>query len=360
MIEDPLTLREQRTTVSKLGLDLIITPEREVKVVEINGANSGSSGLKKLTGRDVDLEIIEYLTHTELPLFHHGRMENLTFPPYVTELLSHQLLEGKDFRPRAAQGLERFALAAFPGKREDIEGIIWNTTFNRYLFNEQKYLLINPFAVEETTYDKARTHALFQGTLAHLRPQMTFVVRANRECDVSHFKPTTPYIILKPTDESIGRNVIAIPAEEIFASDSSLKEHPLATYRRQEKKAYQEPNVIMEELIPSIKITSQQTGEEHNACMRYLVLVESDGGEITVRHYGGYWRLAPNSVQSTDLQKKFVANYSSGAIPEHVSEEDLSLVRAVVDQFIPVLYRRMLRLPINERPDGLPAAAYCY
>lgn len=361
MVRDLLLEREQRRTISKLGLDLMITPDGNIKVVEINGVNSGSSGVRELTGRDIDLEMITDLAQNGIPLFHLGKLKDQVFPHFVSELSNQQLLARKWMHPRASQRTARFVLPIVPGSSDIFEGIIWNSESDYWVFNERKCLLINPFAVEYAARDKSRVHALFQGDLlAPLRPKMAFVVRENKECDVSDFKPNTAYLVLKPTDEMIGRNVIVVPTENIFCPDGSLKEHPLAVYRRREEGWYQEPNVIVEELIYSKKIGSSRTGKEHNGCMRYLILVESDKGEITIKHYGGYWRLAPGSIQDSNPQRQFVANYSNGAIPENISDDDLAQVRKCVDTFVPVLYRRMLRLPINERPDDLPIEAYCY
>ena len=94
--------------------------------------------------------------------------------------------------------------------------------------------------------------------------------------------------------------------------------------------------------------------------MRYIVIVNSDVRDISIKHFGGYWRLSPKSVSSGDLAGRLIANYSNGAIPEFVSDEDIELVEGVIDEFLPVLYRRLLRLPLNERPDDLKLTDYTY
>ncbi|MBI4151817.1 hypothetical protein HY496_02500 [Candidatus Woesearchaeota archaeon] len=358
---DSLVEREHRRTISKFGLDLIITPENSVKVIEINGASSGSAGLTELTGRYVDLEMIEYLSHVDLPLYHFLNLKTFTFPDNVIELEYDVLKRRNFFRPRAPRYAERFVLPVSPCSSDHLKGIIWNLGSCSYLFDEQKYLVVNPFAVENTSVDKALSHSLFCGEiLAPLRPKTTFVIQDNAQCDISSFRPTSEYLVFKPTDESLGRNIVVIPTEELYTHDGYIKEHPAVTYWRHQQSGYHEPNVIMEELMESKKIENSRTGKLHNACMRYLILVESENGEISIRHYGGYWRLTPHPVEDADLTKRFVANYSTGAIPEAVSPADLEIARKSIDQFIPILYRRMLRLPLNEKPDDLPIEAYCY
>ncbi|MBT3985129.1 hypothetical protein HOD38_00350 [archaeon] len=351
-----LDQREMRSTTSVLGFDIIITPDRRVKIVEINGANSGSSGLKKLSGgeRDIYGEMFEYIGSFSPKIYTAGKLQNSKLSSFVAELdLNHAFREGV-FRQIVPKDRSRFVLPRVP-EEQNIEAVIWNHLGDRAIFDEDRFIVINPYAIERATGSKDVMDVLFNGDFG-LRPLTHSILVANEEQLVLEqiAESKSDYFVIKPTDGIQGRKV------KIFSKQDVLDRGAVELYRSIEDGPYHEPNLILEELIPSQEIYSDKTGNNHFGCMRYLVVVNSDDGDMSIKHFGGYWRLSPKSIASGDLAGRLIANYSNGAIPEFVSEEDLALVSGVVDEFLPVLYKRLLRLPLNERPDDLKLIDYCY
>jgi len=351
-----LDQRAMRQTTSVLGFDVIITPSRSGKIVEINGANSGSSGLKKLSGgeRDIYREMFEYFESFAIRIYTAGRLQNAKSPPLVAELdLAHALREGI-CRPIVPKDRSRFVLPRVSEEQMN-EALIWNHLGDRAIFDEDRCIVINPYAIERATGSKDVMDVLFNGDFG-LRPLTHQILIANEEQPVLEqiAESESDYFVIKPIDGIQGRKVKIVSKQDV------LDQGAVRLYRSIEEGLYHEPNLILEELIPSQEIHSDKTGNNHFGCMRYLVVVNSVAGEVSIKHFGGYWRLSPKSVASDDLAGRLIANYSNGAIPEFVSEEDLDLVRGVVDEFLPVLYKRLLRLPLNERPDDLKLTDYCY
>lgn len=362
-IDDILAAREQRTTVSRFGIDIIITPKGELKIVEINGANSGGVGLRNLTGRDVGIEMLQYIAVMhDLPLYRWGRLENSVYPSFVQPADQEKMKLARQVRLVAPPKCTQFVLPAYPPEKDSFKAVIWNH-FPECIFDEQEFLVLNPFAVEDAAHRKDIAHQLLQGL--GVRPRMAYLRKDNEAIPLT--EPfSSEYVVIKPVDEYQGRLIKVLPSEtfDLGTALPGKSYHELLFWAFQQKgiSFSHEPTIIVEELIPSKKIFSQVTEQKHFGCMRYLILVESQRGKIRVNHYGGYWRLAPQPCTNTEvLQTKFVANYCNGAIPERVSRDDLSFVKKRVDEFFPVFYRRLLRLPINERPDdGMRLEDYCY
>jgi len=354
-----LIRREQRQTISFFGLDLIITPENQVKLVEINGANSGSQGLKELTGKDISREVFQYLDKFyALPIFRFGSLINAEYPWFVVKFDEEEFVG--DFRCVAPPELSNFVLPMHPPSHTPARGIVWNHLGNSYILNENHFLVVNPFAVERATNDKRLLGQLLNGDF-DLRPKSCRLLEDYIEHDLTEAIDSSPteYFVIKPVDEIQGKKILVVSKEDLVAK---LKEglSPVAVYRINEEESYEEPSLLLEELIPSKEIYSTETGKEHYGCMRYLVLVESGDGIIEIKHFGGYWRLAPGDVNCPDLNKRLIANYSNGAIPAEATDTELDLVKATVDDFLSTLYRRLLRLPLNERSDDIPLQDYCF
>lgn len=370
--------RELRMTISIFGIDVIITPEQDVKFIEFNGSRLGYKGLEELTGRTITKEIIFHLhDNYGLPIYLHTRsffkkseaidnlieMGSVHFFDNIFEKNNSSTNKIISYLPRTS--LRHFALPAYPHCEENCLGIIWNSNDMWEVIDETQYLVMNPHATLPLTTKNTCYH-LFKG-YGQFRPETIVVTENNQDRDVEEFllESSVDTIVLKPADESCGKDVFILQRKDITDfSGRKLLIHPADWYREVRRNAgmlFDEPTVVMEEFIRSKPLYSTQTGEHHAGCMRYVVLVESENGNIKITHFGGYWRLAPESLQSSHEQRKNIANYCNGAIAVQPSDEDLELVAKTVNEVVPVLYKRLLRFPMNEKPDrGMTIEDYCY
>gem|GEM_PF-3659851 len=348
--------RERRRSISVLGIDVMITPENAVRFIEINGAKAGSKGLQRITGRKAREEMWEFLT-TQVrkdgsdlggkPLYVFGRgrydVPGISFADMM-------LVKSGAARPLAPVEKRRALPIIEPPDVADIEGIVWNQHSNSTIVDETRYLVINPFSVAYAAHRKDITHELFYGMGG--MPRSAYAIKGRKIQPLQAFlrRSSSARFVMKPLDGSQGRGVEVIEREDIE------EHHAQARYLEM----HHAREAIIEELVESKPLKHHRDNSLHAGCMRYLVMVQSKEGRISIQHFGGYWRLAPDAIDSSDLQKALVANFSTGALPEHVNGNDLELVRAAVNKTIPRLYRRMLRLPLNERPDGIPIKGYCF
>ena len=358
-----MRLRELRTTISFLGLDIIITPENKVVYVEINGANSGTKGFKKVYSRHIPKEVLEYLQRTRsLPILQFGASKG---DAEIIALEEHSSFGKEDMYMVGPPDFFGFAKKAEPHIGNGQSAIVWNYHASHVFIDEKKYIVINPHAVSRAVHDKAIIHALFKGL--EERPQAYTILFRNKEQDHSKdiASSKASHFVIKATDESQGRKIVVCPREELFDPRENPRQSPVAYFRQKEEAFtfWNEPNIIIEELIESKEIPSQTTGRNHYGCIRYIILVESEKGNITIKPFGGYWRLCAGDVHDEDLERRYIANLSNPnmkAIPEPLSEKDDETIKESITTIIPTLYKRFLRMPVNERPDRVEISDYCF
>ena len=328
-----------------LGIDIKITPSGEVKVIEINGLNSGTYGFKKAGIREeifpedeqtptdgngkFSLEhlIMEHFIRNplEAKLQRHLRSYGYKQLAYISLIVLHE----KEFCDRLEGGLElnqklsrrklsrRNSLKSWVHQEWDLRyGPIAKTVVN----------------VERVLKDKLETSALFFDGIREFKPQSYKYIPESFELVKAIGEK---YIVIKPRWGKRGEGITII--------DASSKESNVPNYNS----AY-----ICESFIPSKPIYSQKTSKDHDGCMRYIVLVEKDKhGNVKVYHYGGYWRLCKKPITSDLDPDAMLANLCRGAIPERASSEDLSAVREAVNHFVPIFYKNMT--------DRIEAGHYC-
>ena len=197
---------EKRATLSLFGVDLKITPNNEVKIIELNGARSGMNGFGQCydpernmeavaslgnidwfdyrnyfpgnATRRTDIYWLNYLgflkdsLHNKLLLTFQGGCSALE--NYVSKIERfHQLdvesditgdhlvcsEKGVDFSRLGLEFLKEVPYGEketeFLMKFKDAESIIWNKSDQGYLrFDESRNLVINPYTIESIIEDK--------------------------------------------------------------------------------------------------------------------------------------------------------------------------------------------------------------
>ena len=100
---------------------------------------------------------------------------------------------------------------------------------------------------------------------------------------------------------------------------------------------------IVENYVPSKPIFSSWDGQRHDACGRYMIIVEENkDGSISVHHFGGYWRLAPDMFSKRMGLDSVRANLGQGALAEPLHRQESGLVRQTLDEHFPGIYRELV------------------
>lgn len=338
------------TSFAILGIDIKITPEGEVKVIEVNGANSGMKGFRK-AGVEYDGSENPSTTDISLMTFNHFFMGNLLcldFNPCEQALEQHLSSYGKEqlaFIGAKLQELADFGSKhwRFPGA-EKVLGV--SSKNDSYFFSseftinygmlsfdwESRYGTIarTLHKVEEALEDKIETDELFNNSshskllLRNFKPKTRpYTEKGLREL-VQQDNPE--YVVIKPKNGMRGEGLSVVKLQDLNQS-----EHPFNS------------SYVVEPFVPSRPIFSSETNSYHDGCMRYVVIVEENKfGEIKVFHFGGYWRLSPKPITDYGDLDSMRANLAQGALAQKTSEQELKLVRSAINQFVPEFYENLM------------------
>ncbi len=254
---------------------------------------------------------------------------------------------------------------------EEAECIVWNNTGHTFNFDPQRFFVINTHAMEWVTEYKRVAAKLMHPTMKN-----------TAWCNLSHFltlpgafrkqfpryvqKLPGEYLVLKPDDGACGRGVVILPKKALLNASGELRrdlpkifENP-GQYFKDERlvQAFAEltsfhasftyPTTIIEPFIESKAYLSPETGKMHRGCIRYMLVAQSNQGKISLQHFGGCVRLAPEPISDSPSLHAQVANISLGGHGAPLSPTDTQRLERWIDRFFPQFYRRLLRL------DGEP------
>ncbi|MDO8516690.1 MAG: hypothetical protein Q7S33_01060 [Nanoarchaeota archaeon] len=294
-----------------LGLDIKLPSQNDLKIIEVNGIQTGMNGFQEAGVQLEDgLDLLNFTENPceealkrhiqslgEIPInFISKKLRQLGEDPYRFEL------EGTKDKPIFYEVLKDI----HPG---------WDSRYG----NHAKILK----NIELILKDKLKTDFFFNNC-RHLKSKTYEYNPEEYQKLITLEKPK--FVVIKPYDGARGENV------EIFSADSKLEQRPVYSF-----------DLVAESFVHSKPILSKTDNKYHDGCMRYVVFAEEDKkGEITFNHFGGYWRLCPSPISNSLDIDAMRANLAQGAIPEKVSKEDLSFVRKTIDSQLPIFYKNLV------------------
>ena len=351
--EDPmLSMHNYRmdrlSSFAIMGIDFKITPDGQVKIIEINGINSGMKGFAEAKVEydgqhnpsvEEMRERFPFDLENEL-LWSYIKKEVDKRNPCDDALRSHLSKLGDAPLAYVAAKLQASnksscrmegAIAVFGDKPDDdIYSLVKMFNHDKSLhhvhygwerqFGEIADTLIG---IEKILEDKRRTDRLFEDQ-RDIKPVSYEYTEEGYQRMMAEHNPQ--FVVIKPSNGARGEYL------EIIDANTPPEERPQYSF-----------GFIAEPFIPSKPIKSSQDGKDHDGCMRYVVVAEeTKDGDIQIYHFGGYWRLSPNSLTDGLDIDAMRANLSQGALAEKVSDEDLALVRETVNREVPKFYRNLV------------------
>ncbi len=368
-------LREFHDSISLFGFDFKITPNTGVRLIEINGINSGMKGFERAYSEDVELQVLKHIKNKadkmKVPTLaiiypnhkkekikkariipvNYSDLKSVAIDPQKTRIYSFNrspylgykigpTLEVAVEEPKPFIKLQRAYKGRFPVDtairnsrfsygnntyEKDLVSVIINydTDLNVYEGNQ---LVINSASVEQFVNFK---HLLtkFQIPFAansqiFKREQLEFLLKAK------NFQQ----LLIKPNDGVLGDGISIF---ENVNSNSDLIDQLISKTELE--------TFLVQEFIPSKPIKSKETGELHDGCMRYIAVASHVDNKLEITHFGGYWRLNPNPINAeVNPTEKFVDNLAKGAIPQPCTKEEQEIALKAVNEILRTNYDTML------------------
>jgi len=404
--------REHRFTLGFFGLDFILGKDGSINLIEINGQHSGFKGFEEAYGAEHSLwpKIQSHLASYGLPvrIFQYdqedsgydgvsmedinqiflncskealeklGKGKNFTDDEYYyirkflppdelgeleksyTEILKEELrlreVDDSGVRRISTPGLD---VSDGLYSLDCSEQIIWNHNHYRFAYDESRVIAINPFEVQEAAENKAMSFLLFwNGMLPSygLWPMQD----EQFEDQVPHIFRfiKTPKVVIKPTNGKCGSGVVVLDKSDLLNSKGKLRRDFKEMIDKPEE-FFQDENLCsaIEKLRGEFSVIQPYVESRdfvhgnglHKGAVRYIVMVESNRGEINLTHFGGYARLAPQ-VEGID---GLVANIHRGAVSAPLSGRDKQRLKSWVDDRFPDFYRRALRVDLHDNFDSI-------
>ena len=287
-----------------VGVDAKITPEGKVKIIELNGINSGVKGITVLERRIKGLKdpenewIIDKFQDNKPARRVQALIDSygLSQMAYVSNRLSRQGVTSYRLRGGSA-----------------ITGAV-NPDWLRYddLSDRMAFFL-------KSFYEKRLVDSCFE----QFRDYKTRTIPFSKELLPGLIESSkSGYVIFKPVNGHRGEGIMVSDSTKIIVPD----------------------NYLMEEFIPSKSIKSSVTGQNHDGCMRVLFFLEArKDGTTRTEYCGGYWRLAPLPIDRYGELDAMRANLAQGALPEQVNAEDLAAARKVAEEIVPRVCGELLK-----------------
>jgi len=411
--------REHQTTIAYFGLDLMINKEGGIRCIEINGHNAGTKGFKEAYGEDFARKrVIEYLASFGLPVSIYGYSNHYDDDRWAAETLDVKLsdidkiqmecskqalgmfdllseisdvqktgksidgtvgtdITDEDYYKRRASlsstdldSFEKifrslfFEQLGFRVKAEEMkglhgvdqaEGIIWANNGNNWVFDEDRYLVVNPNSIEWSTENKLASEILMSPYSLYSCPVFPGQFEPGNKMLAKYLNlARKSKVVLKPIDGYCGNGVVVLDRKKLLNSEGKLLKE-ISSYLAEPEKYFDDEKIVknlkvlkgserilVQPFIESKPFYSSKTREKHNGAIRYIAMVHSEGGNISVHHIGGYVRLAPEPIG--DSMDACVANLAKGAHAIPLSERDQNRLKAWVDVVLPHFYKRALRL----------------
>lgn len=326
--EEPCSWKHERvdelSSFAVLGLDVKITPDNEVKIIEVNGMHCGMKGFVKAQVSYSDFlytvgkkgfftSLFERGEDCETALEEH--IKNLG-PAQIAYVAAYLCLRDKHIL----------------GKLFGADIVLLNGTADE---PKHQSLLHVHQAWHEKYGDFGRKLMLFEAYLDDKLVCDTFF-----DCCRAIKTPTSQYdaegletvlsgdnaefFVIKERNGSCGYGMTVLSRKEV------------------DKKPAFSSNHVVEAFVKSKEIIARFDRQPHDGCMRYVVFVEEQkDGAVVVNHFGGYWRLCPKPMRAVGDIDAMRANIAQGAIAQKASKYDIREVYSFVEQNIPIFYRRM-------------------
>ncbi|MDO8511003.1 MAG: hypothetical protein Q7S55_02455 [Nanoarchaeota archaeon] len=242
---------------------------------------------------------------------------------------------------------------------DQTEGIIWSNT-NRnmgvnWVFDEDRFLLVNPELIEWATENKLASEILMQPYSLISCPMLSEQLEPGNEMLGRYLNAVNRFkVVLKPVNGSLGDGVVVLDKRKFLNSQGKLRKE-IGSYLAEPEKYFDDEKIIkgfgvlkdskeilVQPFIESRPFYNPKTKKHHHGSIRYIVMMHSDGGNISVEHAGGYVRLAPEPIG--DSPGACVANLAKGAEAVPLSRKDQNRLEKWIDVVMPHFYRRALRL----------------
>jgi len=316
-----------------IAWDLLKANKKDMVVGEVNGSNGGMDGFSKAGVRLETIPTQMYFPGSELYASMEKRAKALELirNPCQEMLRAHLYTYGEN---------QVALIAAFLNA----------ANINRFRFSDWVFDFLTNFKQENINPDWFENYQEIAETVIGIEQILTDKLQANSYFDgMRSFKPRTAMYTedsQRELEESGADLMIVKPRFGLHGSNIQIIEpgrkqhHPMGNYYPFGER----PEYVIEPFIESELIESKSTGQKHVGSMRYMTLIEEDKkGDVTVFHFGGYWRLAPKPFDGSQSVNVRTANLSKGAICEPASSEDLELAKNVVDLYGPEFYKNMVK-----------------
>lgn len=321
-----------------LGVDIKITPEGDLKVIEVNGVESGMKGFQK-AGVTAEETARAISRGNALPVTLEGLLNvppGFTYEnPAYTAVRMHIKGMGQ-FGTAIVQKILHSRCIWDDKFYSDIHADILNRILDSYplvqavasaKYREKGEKLV---AVEQILANKIQIDRHFEDCRDIKERTCYCTFTAEERFRSEHAR----YVIVKPIDGRCGDSLQIIDLE-------------------QEKMPW-DPTMVAERFVPSKPLLSSYDNQMHDGCMRYILFAEEDEKEIiNLYHFGGYWRLCPEPMTAGMKLDAVRANLAKGAFAEKASEEDLDLAAKVLGEKIPIFYKDMIASVNKNAPTGI-------
>src|SRR3989344_6441040 len=235
------------------------------------------------------------------------------------------------------------------------EGIIWANMGSNWVFDEDRFLVANPNVIEWATENKLASEILMSPFSPFSCPVFPEQLEPGNEMLAKYLGFVKKQkVVLKPIDGYCGNGVVVLDKRKFLNSDGKLRKE-IGSFLTEPEKYFDDEKIIkgltvlkrserilVQPFIESKPFYSPNTGKYHNGAVRYIAMIHSSGGNISVHHIGGYVRLAPEPI--SDSMDACIANLAKGAHAIPLSERDQNRLEAWVEVVLPHFYKRALRL----------------
>ena len=300
----------QISAVSFLGLDVKITPDQQVILCEVNGSNFGMKGLD------------------DLAILYDDSLRN----PRIDGKLPARALVSEAFHLHVASLNEKSrALSAGSNLARDFLDLYGeNLTRLTGLTYDYLRLPLRFSSIEAILENKLEADGFFDQA-RKIKPK-SYACTSQGVSSFLHDE-NPEYFIVKPVRHHQG-------SIEIHTMEKLRRNGPLNLLDPDNCS----PHYLIESFHASKPLRSSKDRQEHDGCMRYVLIAEQNReGVVILYHFGGYWRLCPLPISQYGSARAMVANYCSGAHPAAASKEDLALVRSALDMHFPEVYKKMVQ-----------------
>ena len=340
---------DELSSFAILGIDLKISPDNEVKIIEVNGSDMGMKGFAASCAEYND-KGEEYLTDRLKPSqLEEFASDELIFNPAKRFLCSHLLSIGlsplvyinwklrssgiysNHLKSAIVYSLEKTDLFSEEEKFSILMDLLRGMPVSEFLakefasFGEKYNDIADLFLKTERILEVKRLTDLFFRNIRDVK-QRTYQFTSKGFSELVESE-NPEYVVIKPNCGYHGKDIRIIEPRKAKATSVIVFDK----------------SFVAESFVESKPILSLKDGRYHDGCMRYAAVAEKEkNGNIKIYHFGGYWRLCPKSFSNNADLDAMTANLARGAFPQRASDKDLDLIRKTIDEKIPIFYRDLL------------------